>query len=104
MRRHALAPLLAILSSVFVLTLWACTPTRPVVSPTLNGAALLPPTQLSRLTFSRTDGGTFSASDTAGRTSLFYFGYTHWPDMCPLTLAEFGQIRRALGPDAAGLD
>jgi protein SCO1 len=84
--------------------LWACTPAAPVNAPALNGATLAPPVHLPQLTFTRADGTPFTTADTRGRTSLFFFGYTHCADECPLTLAEFGQIRRALGTDAAGVD
>jgi protein SCO1/2 len=102
-------PFLAAVLSGMVFTLWACTPAGPVVSPrstltVLNGAALEPPISLPPLAFTRTDDGAFSTSDTRGRTSLFFFGYTHCADVCPLTLAEFGQIRRALGSDASRVD
>jgi protein SCO1 len=103
LNRRALAPLLAMLSSALVLILWACAPVRPV-NPVLNGAALQPPSSLPALTLTRTDGGTFTTADTRGRTSLFFFGYTHCPDVCPTTLAEFRQIRTTLGSDATRLD
>ena len=107
--RYALPPLLSVVLCSLVLTLWACTPARPVESlpattPPLNGAALEPAVSLPVLTFTRSDGGRFTAADTRGRISLFFFGYTHCADVCPLTLAELRQIRRALGGDATGVD
>jgi protein SCO1/2 len=46
----------------------------------------------------------FTSAATRGRTSLFFFGYTHCPDVCPLTLAQLAQMRRGLGADAAKVD
>jgi protein SCO1/2 len=109
LNRRAFPPLLAIVSSGLVVTLWACSPTGLVVTPSpttppLNGAALDPATNLPELTFTRSDGGTFTTVDTRGRTSLFFFGYTHCADVCPLTLAELAQMRRTLGADADKVD
>lgn len=103
-KQHSLPILLAFVFSGLVVTLWACTPAQPVAPRTalqLNGAALEPPVALPPLRFARTDGGTFSTLDTQGRLSLFFFGYTHCADVCPLTLAQFVRVRQALG-DASG--
>jgi protein SCO1 len=71
----------------------------------LNGAVLEPAGSLpSGLRFSRTDGASFTTEATRGRVSLFFFGYTHCGDVCPLTLAELSQVRRSLGPKAASVD
>jgi protein SCO1 len=101
---HRLVPtLLVLVSCGVVLTLWACAPAKPP-SQVLNGAAIEPATTLPALSFARTDGGTFSSADLQGRTSLFFFGYTHCADVCPLTLAQLQQVRRALGTDAKSMD
>ena len=70
----------------------------------LNGAALEPAVDLPALTFTHSDGAPFSTADTGDRLSLFFFGYTHCADVCPLTLAEFSQMRSELGPDARRVD
>jgi protein SCO1 len=76
----------------------------PAPAPPLNGAALEPAVALPALTLARSDGDVFTTSDTRGRLSLFFFGYTHCPDVCPLTLSELSQMRRALGDDAGRVD
>lgn len=104
LNRHILPPILAALSSAMILTLWACAPATTVDTPALYGAALEPAVNLPQLTFTRTDGGSFSTADTRDRISLFFFGYTHCADVCPLTLSQFVQLRRALGRDGAAVD
>jgi len=47
------------------------------------------------------DGTPRALSDFNGRYVLLTFGYTHCPEVCPLSLAKTAQVRRALG-DAAG--
>jgi len=46
------------------------------------------------------DGIPRALSDFDGRYVLLTFGYTHCPEVCPLSLAKTAQVRRALG-DAA---
>jgi protein SCO1/2 len=38
-----------------------------------------------------------------GNVVLLYFGYTHCPDVCPTTLADWGRAKRALGADTTGI-
>jgi protein SCO1 len=55
-------------------------------------------------------GGPFALTDTkgnavteaslAGRYSLIFFGFTHCPDICPLTLQTITQALEAAGPAA----
>jgi len=35
----------------------------------------------------------------AGQTLVLFFGYTHCPDICPLTMAAIGRARELLGED-----
>lgn len=48
----------------------------------------------------RTDGSDFSIGSQQGRASLVFFGYTHCPDICPTTLADWTRVKSALGEDA----
>lgn len=41
-----------------------------------------------------------SAADYRGRVVILYFGYTHCPDICPLTLSKLHQVMQRLGPAA----
>jgi protein SCO1/2 len=51
------------------------------------------------LTFRLTDdqGKTVTAADYRGKVALLYFGYTHCPDVCPLTLAQLHVSMQKLG-------
>ena len=39
--------------------------------------------------------------DFAGKIVVVFFGYTQCPDVCPTTMAELVEIRKALGADGA---
>jgi protein SCO1/2 len=45
------------------------------------------------------DGKTRSLNEFKGKVVVVFFGYTQCPDVCPTTMAELSQVRRALGPD-----
>jgi len=59
-------------------------------------------------------GGTFEAvlhtgekitdKDMKGRPHVVFFGFTHCPDVCPMTLYEGSQWYKALGPDGDKID
>jgi protein SCO1/2 len=46
------------------------------------------------------NGKPFQLSDAKGKVVMLFFGYTHCPDECPATLAQFRQIRSDLGKQA----
>jgi len=49
------------------------------------------------------DGKPRSLGDFKGKVVVVFFGYTQCPDVCPTTMAELSQVRRALGPDGERL-
>ena len=40
-----------------------------------------------------------SLKDFAGKVVVVFFGYTQCPDVCPTTLGELAEVKRALGAD-----
>lgn len=46
------------------------------------------------------DGKKVSEADYRGRVVMLYFGYTHCPDLCPLTLLNVAAALKGLGADA----
>jgi protein SCO1/2 len=53
-----------------------------------SGTQLDPPWPLPDFELTDTQGQTFQLSDVEGDLALIYFGYTHCPDVCPLTLLD----------------
>ncbi len=49
------------------------------------------------------DGKTVSSADFRGRVSLVFFGFTHCPDICPVTTATMAKILASLGDKADGV-
>jgi protein SCO1/2 len=45
-------------------------------------------------------GKAVTGADYRGKVVLLYFGYTHCPDVCPLTLAQLHVVMQRLGPEA----
>lgn len=50
------------------------------------------------------NGQPFTYESFLGRPSMVFFGFTHCPDVCPMTLAEMMQWYTQLGGDGDGLD
>ena len=53
-------------------------------------------------TLTNDEGRTVSAADYRGKVVLLYFGYTHCPDVCPLTMAHLHVVMQRLGKLADG--
>ena len=58
-----------------------------------NGTQFDPPWPLPDFELTDTRGQPFHLNDIEGDLALIYFGYTHCPDVCPLTLLD---IKKAL--------
>jgi protein SCO1/2 len=71
---------------------------RPV---RFHGTAYEPPAAAPEFFLVEHTGRTLRLSDLRGKAVLLFFGYTHCPDVCPLTLAN---LRRAIDEIGAGPD
>jgi protein SCO1/2 len=73
----------------------------PTFAPDVPGVTPIePPSPIADFTMPATTGENVSLSDFRGKHVLIFFGYTHCPDFCPLTLAEFRRVKTMLGDDA----
>jgi protein SCO1 len=64
------------------------------------GAVVSPPHQVQDFTLTSHTGEPLNLHDLRGRAVLIFFGYTHCPDVCPTTLADYRRVKQALGDDA----
>ncbi len=63
----------------------------------LDGSMVLsPPKELPEFIFEHRDMGKFSAENLKGKWSLFFFGYTHCPDVCPTELFMLSEVMRKI--------
>jgi protein SCO1/2 len=61
---------------------------------------LEPPRDVEDFTLTSHRGEPISLSDLRGNLVLMTFGYTHCPDICPITINEFKNIQQELEDDA----
>jgi protein SCO1/2 len=77
--------------AILALLAGACSGTR-VSQEDLMGVAMAEPTPKPDFTLTDTEGESFHfASETEGRLTLLYFGYTYCPDICPVHLAQIAE-------------
>jgi protein SCO1 len=63
-------------------------------------SVITPPRAVADFTLTAQTGEPFTFRDTRGKAVLMVFGYTHCPDVCPMTLMEMDRVRNQLGADA----
>lgn len=90
MRRRRLVRALVALSSLLA----ACSGQDQ-----LHGVMVDPPRDVAAFTFTMSDGRTFSTAPEAKKPMVLFFGYTHCPDVCPTTMADWKRAKQKLGPD-----
>lgn len=65
-----------------------------------GSTAVEPPREMPDFTLTDQNGEPIRLSDLRGKVALLYFGYTHCPDFCPTTLADFKRVKAELGAEA----
>jgi protein SCO1/2 len=94
--------LLLAVVALLALVATACGGGKASSSSSMRGAVLDPPVALpaSAGPFTSTAGGSTTLGNLqTGKLMLVFFGYTHCPDVCPLTMADIGQALREADPD-----
>jgi protein SCO1/2 len=98
--------------SLFIVFSWLLPATAPVTyldlqEQTLKDGgvtAITPPRSVEDFTLTSHDGQPFVLSEHRGKAIVLFFGYTHCPDVCPLTLHEMARTQSALGPLAESVE
>lgn len=77
----------------------ACSPQQPVFSSVdVTGAEYAKGFELTDH-----NGQVRRLSDFAGKVVVLFFGYTQCPDVCPTTMTELAEVKKALGKDGERL-
>ncbi|GAB4497937.1 MAG: SCO family protein [Anaerolineales bacterium] len=70
---------------------------------TLRGSQITPPLPAPEINLPDQHGSPFRIADQQGKIVLIFFGYTHCPDVCPVTLSEYKQLRQQFERDAQNI-
>ena len=89
-----------LLAFVLGMGLWA---TFVGSKPVQVAHAIAPPQTLPNFELVNQEGQLTRLTDLRGKHVLLFFGYTHCPDICPISLVNFKRIKAALGERAAGV-
>jgi protein SCO1/2 len=86
--------------AVAIATLAACGSPRDRALENLHGVKLVPARATPDFTLEDTDGKPFHfKAATHGTVALLYFGYTNFPDVCPLHLANIATALKRMSPE-----
>jgi protein SCO1/2 len=69
--------------------------------PAFKGVDITGAEYARELNLDDTDGKPRTLADFKGKVTVVFFGYTQCPDVCPTTLLELAQVKKALGADGA---
>jgi protein SCO1/2 len=65
-----------------------------------QGSLIDPPLKAPEIQLNDQNGNEFTLSQQVSKVVLLFFGYTHCPDVCPLTMVEYKKIREQLNERA----
>jgi protein SCO1/2 len=86
---------------VVILLVGCTTPATPTATPAAEGVTIIePPLQPNAFTLTDQNGKAVRFDDLKGKLTLLTFGFTHCPDVCPVTLANFKSIKADLADEA----
>jgi protein SCO1 len=71
--------------------------------PSFQGVDITGADYARQLALPDVDGRMRTLGDFKGKVTVVFFGYTQCPDVCPTTMAELAEVKRALGADGQRL-
>ena len=92
------------LAMAATLGLTACEPLGfSAAKPAFHGIDITGATYARTLSLPDQNGQPRSLADFKGKVVVVFFGYTQCPDVCPTTMVELAQVKKALGKDGERL-
>jgi len=88
---------------VCVAGLAACDHKSPASAAPFNGVDITGAEYARNFSLTDHTGQPRTLADFKGKVVVVFFGYTQCPDVCPTTMAELAEVKRALGPDGERL-
>ena len=70
-----------------------------MVKPQFNGVDITGAKYARNLALPDQNGHPRTLTDFKGKVMVVFFGYTQCPDVCPTTMVELAQVKKALGKD-----
>ena len=67
--------------------------------PQIQGSVLATPRQIVVPELTKHDGTAFTDQDLNGQWTLMFFGYTHCPDICPMTMNVLAEAKKMASGD-----
>lgn len=92
--------LLLLLVVALALAVMAALRLRALQPPKFRGTAYHDDVAAPALALTAHDGRRVTLESFRGRPVLLFFGYTHCPDVCPMTLSRLARVREELGGPA----
>jgi protein SCO1 len=74
---------------------------RKGATPSFHGTEITPADTAPDFRLTDQHGQTFQLSANRGKVVLLFFGFTHCPDVCPMTMMNLRKVYDGLGDDAS---
>jgi protein SCO1/2 len=101
MTKSATTSLVSLRAFAALLSLLALVTTAGANAPTLKAGSFSPPRQAPDFSLQGSNGKELKLSSYRGKVVVLFFGFTHCPQVCPVTLGTLTQAHRKLGAAAS---
>jgi len=101
MTRRSFPARRSVLAAALVLALVGCDRIGGAGKPAFKAIDVTGAEYARSFTLPDAHGTLRTLADFKGKLVVVFFGYTQCPDVCPTTMTELAEVKRALGPDGS---